>query len=58
VQRLVQRPWRWFFEGCDTHRDTERLLHAAGFASLEVRRFTLPTAFVPIRPQIAVTAVR
>jgi SAM-dependent methyltransferase len=58
VQRLVQRPWRWFFEGCDTHRDTERLLRAAGFASLEVRRFTLPTAFVPIRPQIAVTAVR
>jgi SAM-dependent methyltransferase len=58
VQRLVHRPWRWFFEGCDTHRDTERLLRAAGFASLEVAPFTLSSAFVPIRPHIAVTAVR
>lgn len=58
LQRLVRRPWRWCFEGCDTQRDTEGLLRAAGFSSLEVTRFTLPTAFAPIRPQIAVAAVR
>lgn len=58
VQRLVRRPWRWLFEGCDTRRDTERLLRDAGFASVEVTPFTLRTAFVPVRRQIAAVAVR
>jgi ubiquinone/menaquinone biosynthesis C-methylase UbiE len=58
VQRSVRRPWRWFFEGCETQRDIERLLREAGFASVEVTRFTLRTSFVPIRSQIAAIAVR
>jgi SAM-dependent methyltransferase len=58
VQRLVERPWRWFFEGCDTHRDVAGLLREAGFTALEVTPFTLPTAFLPIRAQIAAVAVR
>lgn len=58
VQRLVKRPWRWFFEGCDTHRDVARLLRDAGFAAVEITPFTLRTAFLPIRPQIAAVAVR
>jgi SAM-dependent methyltransferase len=58
VQRRLRRPWRWLFEGCETERDTARLLREAGFAAVEVTPFTLRTAFVPIRPQIAAVAVR
>ena len=58
VQRLVKRPWRWFFEGCDTHRDVAGLLRDAGFAAVEITPFTLRTAFLPVRSQIAAVAVR
>jgi ubiquinone/menaquinone biosynthesis C-methylase UbiE len=58
AQRLVRRPWRWLFEGCETQRHTAELLQAGGFESVEIRPFTLPTAFVPIRPQIAAVALR
>jgi len=58
LQRALRRPWRWLFEGCETCRDTAGLLREAGFASVEVTPFTLPTIFAPIRPQIAAVAVR
>ena len=58
AQRLLRRPWRWLFEGCETQRNTEELLRAGGFASVEVQPFTLRTALVPIRSQIAAVAVR
>jgi ubiquinone/menaquinone biosynthesis C-methylase UbiE len=58
LQRLVFRPWRWFFEGCHTHRDTERALRAGGFSRVDVEHFTWPSAFVPVRPQIAATCAR
>jgi hypothetical protein len=58
VQRLLEAPWRWFFEGCETRRDIAGLIREAGFASVEITPFTLPTAFVPIRPHIAVVALR
>jgi len=58
AQRLLRRPWRWLFEGCETQRHTEELLRAGGFESVEVQPFTLRTALVPIRSQIAAVAVR
>jgi len=58
VQRLVRRPWRWLFEGCETQLHTAELLRGGGFESVEVWPFTLRTAFVPIRSQIAAVAVR
>ncbi len=58
IQRRVQRPWRWLFEGCETQRDITRLLRAAGFASVEITPFTLRTALLPIRPQIAAVALK
>lgn len=58
IQRLVFRPWRWFFEGCHTHRDTEAALRAAGFSDVRVERFTLTSIFIPIRTQIAATCSR
>lgn len=58
VQGLVRRPWRWLFEGCDTRRDTARLLREAGFAAVEVSPFTVRTALLPIRAHIAAVALR
>ncbi|MCW6007168.1 methyltransferase domain-containing protein [Micromonospora sp. CPCC 205371] len=58
VQRAAARPWRWFFEGCDVLRDTERVLARAGFADLVVDRYRARTLFVPINPQIAGVATR
>jgi SAM-dependent methyltransferase len=58
VQRLVRLPWRWFFEGCETNRDIAGLVRKAGFTAVEITPFTLRTAFLPIRSQLAVVAVR
>ena len=58
VQRVVARPWGWFFEGCDVRRDTERSLAQGGFTDLAVDRYRVPTVFLPINPQIAGTATR
>jgi len=57
LQRIVERPWRWFFEGCEC-RDVAGLLAAAGFASVEVEPFTIPTLFLPVRTAISAVAVR
>ena len=53
LQRLIYRPWKWFFEGCHTHRDTARTLEASGFSRVEIEAFTWRSAFLPVRPQIA-----
>lgn len=58
VQRAVFRPWRWFFEGCHTHRDLEASIHAGGFEQVAVERVEARTVFVPVRPQIIVSATR
>jgi SAM-dependent methyltransferase len=58
VQKALARPWRWAFEGCHTDRDTARAVGAAGFASVDVRDVRIQTVFVPIRTQIAGTAIR
>lgn len=57
VQDAVQTPWRWLFEGCDTTRDTEEAVRAAGFRSVAVERVHFATPFVPIRTQIAGVAI-
>lgn len=56
LQRLLRRPWRWAFEGCDLHRSTADLLHAAGFTSVELERYRLRSLFLPVNEQIAGTA--
>ena len=58
AQKAVARPWRWIFEGCHTDRDTAQTIRAAGFASVDVRDVRMGTVFVPVRTQIAGTAIR
>jgi SAM-dependent methyltransferase len=57
LQRVVARPWRWVFEGCEC-RDLAGQLGAAGFASVEVEPFTFRTVFLPVRTAITAVAVR
>lgn len=58
LRRLVYRPWRWFFEGSHTHRDTADLLRSFYFSRVEVRDFTLRSVFVPVRPHIVAECVK
>ena len=56
LQRIVARPWRYTFEGCELDRDTASILATAGFDDLRIDRFRLGGVFVPIWPQICGTA--
>jgi len=56
LQRMLRRPWAWTFEGCSCERDLERLIRAAGFASVDVEHYRLHTPFVPFNTHIAGTA--
>lgn len=58
AQHAVEAPWSWAFEGCDPHPDTVAQLEGAGFASLRIERFTVPTLALPVRPAIAAIAIR
>jgi SAM-dependent methyltransferase len=51
VQRAVRPLWGALADGCHPDRDSGRLIEAAGFSDVDLRRFTLP---VPIMgPHIA-----
>lgn len=57
LQRIIRRPWRWAFEGCDLCRNTGATLQSSGFSQVDVRPFVLPTIFVPTRYQISAMCV-
>jgi ubiquinone/menaquinone biosynthesis C-methylase UbiE len=58
MQRLLRRPWKWVFEGCDLCRDTGATLRSSGFAQVDVQSLVLPTIFVPIRHQITAMCIK
>ena len=58
LQRLLRRPWRWLFEGCDLCRDTARVIASAGFREAEITPFQLDTVVAPIAFQIQAICVR
>ena len=51
AQRALHAPWGLVADGCRPDRNTEALVRAAGFASVEVERFTAPLGLVA--PHIA-----
>jgi len=57
VQRLIKKPWKWVFEGCDLCRDTGATLRSSGFAQVDIEALVLPTIIVPIRHQIAAVCI-
>ncbi len=58
IQNLLHKPWHWFFEGCNTNRDTKDLLEHAGFNSLHIEQYSLYSPFIPITPQIKGVAIK
>ena len=58
IQKLVHKPWHWFFEGCHTDRGTKELLDASGFSSLELETYNSYSPFIPIIPQIRGRAIK
>lgn len=57
-QRLLRRPWRWLFEGCELHRSTGDLISAAGFSSVELHSAMARPAVLPVAPMVWGVAVR
>jgi SAM-dependent methyltransferase len=53
LQRVLRRPWRWAFEGCDLCRGTGDLLAGAGFTAVDLDRYRLRSLFVPVNEQVA-----
>ncbi|RHX86965.1 class I SAM-dependent methyltransferase [Leptospira stimsonii] len=58
IQKIVFRPWLWFFEGCRLNRDTQGTLENANFSSLKLEKRSLPTIFLPIRPHVYGIAIK
>lgn len=52
VQRVVRRPHRWLFNGCNVDRDTERLLRSAGFAEVQIEHEDEGAAGLHVRHRI------
>jgi SAM-dependent methyltransferase len=57
IQHGVRRPWTWVFEGCSCERDLAAVIHAAGFASVEIDPYRIRSPFLPANTQIAGTAI-
>ncbi|SMD32251.1 Methyltransferase domain-containing protein [Reichenbachiella faecimaris] len=57
-QRLIHKPWHWFFEGCHTNRDTASILQSIGFSSLTIENYNQYSPFVAIIPQIRGRAIK
>lgn len=58
AQRILRRPWRWAFEGCELHRDTASLITEAGFDSTDIHSGTARPAILPVAPMVWGRAVR
>lgn len=58
LQEAVHGPWHWCFEGCNTQRETDRLIEEAGFREVRMERYRLRSPFLPVNPQIAGVAVK
>jgi|TARA_R110002110_G_scaffold240922_1_gene457222 ubiquinone/menaquinone biosynthesis C-methylase UbiE len=58
VQKVLVRPHRWMFNGCEIMRDTASLLEAGPFESVEVTEVDRGRAALWVRHQIIGTAVK
>ncbi|WP_395152648.1 class I SAM-dependent methyltransferase [Ilumatobacter sp.] len=58
VQKVLLRPHRWMFNGCEITRDTAALLEAGPFESVEVTEVDRGRAALWVRHQIIGTAVK
>lgn len=57
-QDRLERPWRFFGDGCHCNRDTAGTIGAAPFEQVRVERAQMPKAPPIVRPLVHGTAVR
>ncbi|NAS11152.1 class I SAM-dependent methyltransferase [Poritiphilus flavus] len=53
IQIVIHRPWKWFFDGCHTHKNLRRRICETGFSNVQIENFKLYSPFIPITPQIS-----
>ncbi len=53
LQNTIFHPWRYFFEGCRTNRNTADYLRSAGFEHLDIEEYTMTGPFIPVNTQIS-----
>jgi SAM-dependent methyltransferase len=58
VQKVLVRPHRWMFNGCEITRDTASLLEAGPFESVEITEVDRGRAALWVRHQIIGTVVK
>ena len=58
AQRLLFRPHRWLFNGCETTRDTGSLLQQGPFSAVDVEEVDRGRSGLHVRHQIVGTAVK
>ena len=58
IQKELESPWRWCFDGCELCRDTPALLEEADFSELSLTRYLLNSPAYPINTQIEGVARR
>jgi SAM-dependent methyltransferase len=58
VQKMLRRPHRWLFNGCEITRDTTTLLRAAPFATVEIEAVDRGSRAVWVRHQIVGVATK
>lgn len=57
AQRVLRRPNRWLFNGCEPTRDTAAVLAAAGFSELRIEDVDEGARAVHVRHRIVGTAI-
>lgn len=58
VQRVVHRPHRWMFNGCEVDRDTAAVLRASDFTDIEIDEVDRGRHALWARIQIVGTATK
>ncbi|MFK7918963.1 MAG: class I SAM-dependent methyltransferase [Ilumatobacter sp.] len=58
AQRILLRPHRWCFNGCEVDRDTGALLHASPFSTVEFEEVDRGRAGLHVRHQIIGQAIK
>jgi ubiquinone/menaquinone biosynthesis C-methylase UbiE len=57
AQDLMLRPWRRLFEGCHLNRESNQVIHQAGFSRVDMDCFVMKSRWLPFAPHIFGVAV-
>lgn len=58
LQKLLYKPWRYLFEGCEIDRRTDEHIKRVGFRELDIVHYHLDSVFYPVNSQISVLAIK